>query len=103
MISPELAADSNKEQENLVKVTTGYAPVNQTSLTELEGVVPSEDQPQKLKARDRLVGIAQPIKRGQGEEGGGKTTSRDSQGPEGLTSQVMLELMLLILTAKNTR
>ena len=101
MKAPVLTANSNKQQENFIKVTTGNTTDNQTSLTQLEGMVPSENHTQKLKARDRLIGNAQPVKRGQREEGGGKTTGRDSQGPEGVTLKIVFEVILLLLTTKN--
>ena len=90
MKAPVFTAHSNKEQENLIKATTGKATVNQTSLTLLGGVVAPENHTQKLKARDRLIGNAKPLQGGEGEEGPGETTSRDSKGQKKLTRKVVL-------------
>ena len=89
MKAPLLTTHSNKEQENFIKVITGNATVNQTSLTLPEGMVASEHHTQKLQARDRLTGNAKPLQGGKGEEGRGETTSRDSKGSKRLTRKVV--------------
>ena len=90
MIAPILTANPQKQQENFIKVTTGNATVNQTSLSLLKGMVTSEHHTQKLEARDRLTDNARPIQGRQGEERGGETTGRGNQGPKRLTRKVVL-------------
>ena len=55
--APVLTANSNKQQESFIKVTTGNTTVNQTSLTQLEGMVPSETTLRSLRPETDLLAM----------------------------------------------
>ena len=48
----------------------------------------------KFKAPDRLVEKADTLEGWEGEEGGGEATSTRGKGPEGVTIQVMFEVVI---------
>ena len=58
---------------------------------------------EKSKTIRRLAEDAKPFKGREGEEGRGETTSTGGHGPEGVTAQVMLEVILTLLAAHDTR
>ena len=72
-------------------------------MAELESMVASKYHTQEPEARDRLIKNAEPLDGGQREKREGKATGRDSQGPHGFATQIMLQVILLARAAKDTR
>ena len=64
-------------------------------------MVASKYHAQELEARDGLIKNAEPVDGVQSEKREGKTTGRDSQGPHGFATQIMLQVILLVRAAKD--
>ena len=103
MKAPQLTTDSDKQQENILEVIIGNASINKTSLVQLESMVASKYHTQKLEARDGLIKNAKLLDGVRRQKREGKATGRDSQGPHGGATQVMLQVILLVRADKDAR
>ena len=57
--------------------------------------------PEKLQTIDKLIPQAKSLSRGQTQKTRRQATGRDSQGPKGITTQIMFKVILTLMTSKN--
>ena len=100
-MSPQVCKDSQSEKDDFVKVPSADAVVDKCPMAHLQSVVASEYHAKKSQAKRRPVEQAQPVKGGEEQKSGGEGPGRDSQRPHGVTGEVMTQIIIPRIAAKN--